>query len=76
MSTEVTVRRNALDAVLAEFDKTVDDDGFIVEEKTGDPVLTPRGEEVAVEDLAGLADGSEIYIDDNFVSILEYVERD
>lgn len=60
--------------ILEEFDKEVDDDGFVVEQETGEPVLTPRGEEVTIEDLAGIAKGSEIFIDDNFVSILEYVE--
>jgi len=76
MSTEVTVSRDALEVVLAEFDKKVDEDGFIIEAQTREPVLTPRGEEVAVDDLAGIADGSEIFVDDNFVSILEYVEKE
>lgn len=74
MTTEVTVSREVMKTVLAEFDKAVDEEGFIVEQDTGDPVLTPRGEEVTLDDLAGIAQGSEIFIEDNFVSLLEYVE--
>ena len=74
MSTDVTIERDALETVLAQFDKTIDDQGLIVEDKSGDPVLTPRGEEVAVDDFAGIADGSEIFVDDNFVSLVDYVE--
>lgn len=65
-----------METVLAEFDKAIDDEGFVVEEDTGERVLTPRGEEITVSDLAGIARGSEVFVDDNFVSILEYVERD
>lgn len=74
MTPEISASRDAMEDILAEFDKTVDEEGFIVESESGEPVLTPRGDEVTIEELAGIAEGSEIFIDDNFVSILEYVQ--
>jgi hypothetical protein len=74
MSIEITFGKSAVEPVLDEFDKTVDDDGLVVEQDTGNPVLTQSGNELRVENVGGIANGSEIYIENNFVSILEYVE--
>lgn len=74
MPPEITVTREAMKTILAEFGKEVDEDGFIVETGSREPVLNPRGEEVTLDELAAMADGSEIFIDNNFVSMMEYVE--
>ena len=74
MSVDITFEESAVDHVLREFDKSVDDEGYIIEEESGDRVLTPEGDELRVDDLGAIAKGSEIFIEDNFVSVLEYVE--
>ena len=75
MSPDVTFDDEAVDFVLDCFDKVVDTDGYIVEGDSGERVLTPDGREIRAENLAITAEGSELFIDDNFASITEFVER-
>lgn len=72
---DVTFEKDAVDHVLASFDKAVDEDGYIIKEGTGERVQTPGGEELRAEDLAIVAHGSDLFIDDNFASLVEHVER-
>lgn len=72
---DVTFEKDAVDHVLASFDKTVDEDGYIVDEDSGERVRTPEGENLKAEELAIVAHGSDLFIDDNFASIVEHVER-
>lgn len=74
MSTDVTFEESALEPILAAFDKDIDDEGYIVEAETHERVLTPEGEEILAEELGGIAEGSEMFIEDNFVSVIEYVK--
>lgn len=75
MSTEIAFNESASKAILEQFDKTVDDSGYVVEEDTGNRVLTPDGEELPLKQFAGIAKGSEIFIEDNFVSLINHVNR-
>jgi hypothetical protein len=74
MSETITFDDSAVEFVLDAFGNTVDDEGYIVKEDTGERVLTPEGKPLSPEDLGGIAKGSEIYIEDNYVSVLEYVK--
>ena len=58
--------------VLSIFDKTIDEEGYIVEKDSGDRVLTPFGDEVPVKNFAGFAPGSEIVLTKDLPSLLEY----
>ncbi|MFB6215704.1 MAG: hypothetical protein ABEJ72_01865 [Candidatus Aenigmatarchaeota archaeon] len=76
MSPDITFEESAVEDLLSQFNKTDDDEGFIVEDsKEQERVLTPSGEEIRAEELGGIASGSEIFIEDNFVSILDFVKR-
>lgn len=75
MSPSVTFDDSAVEFILSEFDKSVDEEGYIIESETGERVLTPNGEEITAEEFGGIAEGSEIFIEDNFVSILDHVKR-
>jgi len=37
-------------------------------------VKTRGGNPIRPEDLGGIAEGSEVYVEDNYVSVLEYVK--
>lgn len=74
MNENLTFDDSATEFVLGSFDNTVDDEGYIVKEDTGERVLTPEGNPLTPEDLGGIAKGSEIYVRDNYVSVLEYVK--
>jgi len=71
----VTFDENATEFILECFEKDVDTDGYIVEADTRERVVTPEGREIKADDLAITAEGSELFIEDNFASIVDYVER-
>lgn len=75
MSSELTFDDSAVDFVLEAFDNTVDEEGYIIKKDTGERVLTPSGKPLTPEELGGIAKGSEIYVEDNYVSVLEYVKN-
>lgn len=75
MSPDLTFDESAVEYILEEFDKDIDEEGFIVEADSRERVLTPGGEEVPVSEFGGIAKGSEIFVEDNFASLIDYVKR-
>ena len=68
--------RNSIDFILKAFDKTVDDKGYIVEDtEEQERVLTPEGDEIRKDDLGVIVPGSEIFIENNFASLFNYVKK-
>ena len=68
--------RSSIYFILKAFGKTVDDEGYIVEDtKEQERVLTPEGDELRKEDLGVIASGSEIFIKNNFASLVNYVKE-
>lgn len=60
--------------ILDIFDKSVDEDGYIIENETGDRVLTPKGDEVKLENFVGFTPGSEIVLTNDLPSLIQYVD--
>lgn len=61
--------------ILSCFGKTVDAGNFIVER--GDPtqkVVTPDGDEIQLNEFAGIKKGSEIYIKSDLPSLIELLD--
>ncbi|MCX9025429.1 MAG: hypothetical protein OIN85_04960 [Candidatus Methanoperedens sp.] len=74
--TVITFEESAKEEILAIFDKTMDEENFIVEK--GDitqKVITPDGEEVTLEEFAGVRKGSEIFIKSNLPSIIDVIDK-
>lgn len=70
----ITFDESARGFILDAFGKTVRD-GFVVEKnKPTEKVITPRGEEVAVKDFAGVRKGSVIFVKSDIVSLVEAAE--
>ena len=64
---------SAKEEILSYFDKKIDDLGYIVEvENPNQKVLTPDGEEINLQEFAGLRKGSEIFIKSNLPSLIEF----
>lgn len=72
---EITFEPDAVDHILASFDVTVDEDGYIVEEGSGDRVTNPDGEDITAKELAVVEEGSTIFVDENFDSLVKHVDR-
>lgn len=61
-------------AVLHLTGKSVDQGGYIVEALSGERVVSPSGEDVRLQDFAGIRKGSEIIITNDLPSLLEQAE--
>jgi hypothetical protein len=71
MSVRITFDTSARDFVLDAFGKAVRN-GFIVERcQPTQKVLTPRGEDIALEQFAGVRRGSAIFVKSDIVSLIE-----
>ena len=71
----ITFEKSAREDVLSFFDKTIDENGFIVEKE--DPtqkVITPDGEEITIDNFAGIRKGSEIFIKSDRNSLINLTE--
>lgn len=55
--------------------KSVDSEGFIVDNKTGERVVSPTNEEVHLSRFAGIRKGSEIFITNDLPALLEQAEH-
>ena len=61
--------------ILSIFDKTVDDEGYIVEKSNPKQrVLTTEGEEVELTEFAGIGSGSMIFIKSDFISLMKLAD--
>lgn len=72
----ITFEESAKKEILAIFNKTIDDEDFIVEKNdTTQRVVTLDGEEIAFEEFAGIRKGSEIFIKSNLPSIIDVIDK-
>ncbi|MEK7513603.1 MAG: hypothetical protein AAB580_01815 [Patescibacteria group bacterium] len=60
--------------ILSAFGKRIDGDGLIVDNKTGERILSRNGEEVNIKEFAGITKGSKIYLKSDIPSLIEFVE--
>ena len=64
----------SLPLILEAFGKSINKEGIIIETSTGEPVLTPEGEEIEAKKFGGLKKGSEIFIKDDLFAIMNLTE--
>lgn len=67
----ITFETKFKDFILDSFDKTVDNEGYVVEKKSSKRVITLDGSELKKEDFAGVREGSEVYIKSDLLSLIE-----
>jgi len=72
---KLTFDNSSRDFVLDAFEKVIDDNGYVVERKTREKVITPDGEEILGEEFAGIRKGSEIYIKSDLPSIIQLSDQ-
>lgn len=73
MSPDIVFEDSRLEYLLELFDKEVDEEGFIVEAGSGERVISRSGKEIKKGDLGVIAHGSEVFIEDNFTEIVDYL---
>ncbi|MDP7180714.1 MAG: hypothetical protein QF824_05590 [Candidatus Woesearchaeota archaeon] len=73
---DVTFSKEAREDVLELYGKTIDKEGFIVEKENMDQrVLTPKGEEIHVDEWGGIIKGSEAFVKSDTFSLIELAKR-
>jgi len=70
----ITFEESAKETILSFFDKTVDKEGFIVEKDTGQRVITPDGDEIRLEEFAGIGKGG-IFVKSDLPSLINLLDR-
>lgn len=71
----ITFDDSAKAFILETFDKEVDSEGYIVEKNNPkQKVLTRHGEEIKLEDFAGIVKGSEVFVKSDLVSLIELAD--
>ena len=71
----MTFEPGAEEHIIASFGASVDNDGYITDSEDRERIQNPEGEYIQKDDLAIVEDGSTIFVDDNFDSIVKHVER-
>lgn len=74
MPPNITFGSSASETVLEQFGKTVDDEGYIIDEETGERVTTRKGEEIKIGEFGGIGKGSQIFVKKDFNSASDFVE--
>lgn len=75
MPTTLTFEESAAEFVIESFGRSVDDSGYIINPETGERETTPEGGEIHIDDFAGVEKGSEIFLDDDFTTLVNHVKR-
>ena len=71
----ITFESSLKEEMLSCFDKTIDNEGYIVEKDTPTMrVITPDGNPLTLEEFAGIRKGSEIYIRSDLPSLIELLD--
>ncbi|MEP7166900.1 MAG: hypothetical protein ABI758_02905 [Candidatus Woesebacteria bacterium] len=61
--------------VLSLFDKTIDNEGYIIEQKSKKRVLSADGQEITLEEFGVIKNGSEIFAKDDIAALVRFYER-
>lgn len=72
----VTFDKTARKFILESFNKTTDEEGYVVEKSNPKQrVLSPDGEEIKETEFAGVKKGSEVFIKSDLLSIIELSDK-
>ena len=67
--------KNTKKFVLSLFSKSVDEEEFIVESGTNNRILSSDGDEITLSGFGGITNGSEIYLKNNIVSLINFYQK-
>jgi hypothetical protein len=73
----LTFSKSVKKEILEAFNKTVDKEGMIVEkDNLQQKVLSSDGQELSLNEFGGIKKGSEVYINNNIVSLIKLTKKD
>ncbi len=76
MKCDVIFDKSLSKEILSTFGKEVNKDEVIVEKSNpSQAVLTPTGEEINIDEFAGITRGSEVFIKSDLISLIDFSKR-
>lgn len=69
----LTFNEGALPLILRAFGKETNEEGIITDQ-SGEPILTPEGEELTMANFGGIKKGSEIFIKNDLLAVINLAE--
>jgi hypothetical protein len=73
-SPKILFNKQAIPYILEIFDKTINDEGYIVDSNNGDPILDPEHQPILAKEFGGIKKGSEIFLKNDIVTIFNIAE--
>lgn len=70
----ITFEESAKEVILSFFNMTIDSEGFIIEKETGQRAITPEGEEIRLEEFAGIGKGG-VFIKSDLPSLINSLDK-
>lgn len=71
----ITFDKSAKSFILSALDKTINNDGYIVDNVTGKRVPSIDGSYITEDEFAGVIKGSEIYVKSDIISLIEATDK-
>jgi len=71
----ITFHKSLKSDILKAFGKSEDNDEYIIDSATKKRVLTKDGEELTMEEFAGLTKGSVVYLKSDIISLINFIEK-
>lgn len=67
--------KGAKETILKSLNKSVDEDGYIIDNSNGKKVPSLDGTYITASEFAGVVKGSELYVKSDIVSLIEATDR-
>lgn len=64
----------ALPFILEIFGKTINEEGLIIDMNTGEPIQTPEGDFLNMDNFGGIKKGSEIFLKNDLLTVIKLAE--
>jgi len=71
MLNKITFNKSVRDFILAAFEKSVDNQGYIIEKKSKQRVIAPDGLDVQIDEFGGVRNGSLVFIKSDLPSLVQ-----
>lgn len=72
---KITFARSTRSIILNMFGKTIDDEDYIIDNKTKERIQTLNGEEIHIEKFGGIRKGSEIFLKSDLPTYIEIADK-
>lgn len=70
----ITFDKSAKEFILDSFDKKINNEGYVIEKKTGNKVIANDGQDLLIGQFGGVKKGSEVFIKSDIISVMKLLD--